>query len=323
MIKPIAIIAGEPNSISSEIIFKSWKLRKKYKLKPFIIIGSAKLLVSQKKKLKYKIPIKEINHNFKKKDLNLRKLLVYNVNYNQKLAFEKASTKSNKYIFKCFDVALKLINTKKILGIINCPVVKELLFKKKHQGVTEYLGKKARNKGHEVMLIYNRKLSVSPLTTHIPLSQVSKKINKNKIIQKIKTINIFYKKYFKKKPKIGVLGLNPHNLYKHKKSQENEIILPAIKIMQKKGIKASGPVSTDTSFAMNEKNKFDVIFGMYHDQVLTPFKTLFKYNAINITLGLPYIRISPDHGIAEDIVGKKIANPHSLMDSIKFFNNIN
>ena len=83
-----------------------------------------------------------------------------------------------------------------------------------------------------------------------------------------------------------------------------------------------GPISPDTSFMLYKKYKFDVIFGMYHDQVLTPFKSLFKYDAINITLGLPYIRISPDHGVAEDIVGKKIANPRSLIESIKFFNYI-
>ena len=85
-------------------------------------------------------------------------------------------------------------------------------------------------------------------------------------------------------------------------------------------IKITGPVSPDTSFVNYKKNKFDVIIGMYHDQVLTPFKALFGFDAINITLGLPYIRISPDHGIATNIVGKKIANPKSLIESIKFFN---
>ena len=124
MKKPIAIIAGEPNSISSEIIFKCWKLRKRFKHKPFIIIGSVQLLNLQRKKMKYKIPIKQINYNFKKKDLISNKLLVYNIDFNQKYAFERVSSKSNKYIFKCFESALKLIKKKKIIGIINCPVIK-------------------------------------------------------------------------------------------------------------------------------------------------------------------------------------------------------
>ena len=84
-----------------------------------------------------------------------------------------------------------------------------------------------------------------------------------------------------------------------------------------------GPISADSSFMIFKKNKFDVIIGMYHDQVLTPFKALYNFDAINITLGLPYIRISPDHGVAENIVGKKNANPKSLIESIKFFNYIN
>ena len=323
MKKPIAIIAGEPNSISSEIIFKCWKMRKKFKHKPFIIIGSIKLLNLQKKKLKYNIPIRQINHNFKNKDLISNKLLVYNIKFNQKSAFKKISNKSNSYIFKSFDCALKLIKEKKILGIINCPVIKEFLFKQKHLGITEYLGKKFGIKNKEVMLIYNKKLSVSPLTTHVPLKLVSKKLQKMAIFNKVKTINDFYIKNFDKKPKIAVLGLNPHNLFGHKKSQENKIIFPAIKKIKKKGIKVFGPISTDTSFMLRDEKKFDVIFGMYHDQVLTPFKALFKYDAINITLGLPFIRLSPDHGIAEDIIGKNVANPKSLMHSIKFFNNIN
>ena len=172
------------------------------------------------------------------------------------------------------------------------------------------------------MLIYNKELSVSPITTHIPISQVSKKINKNKIIRKVKIINTFYKKIFNKKPNIAVLGLNPHNFNSLTKSEEKEIIVKAIKNLKKMGIKAVGPISPDSRFMIFKKYKFDVIVGMYHDQVLGPFKALYKHNAINITLGLPFIRISPDHGVAENITGKKGANPKSLIESIKFFNNL-
>ena len=142
------------------------------------------------------------------------------------------------------------------------------------------------------------------------------------IVEKTKIINSFYKKIFNKKPIIAILGLNPHNFSSQKKFEEKEKIIKAIKTLKRQKIKVKGPISADTSFMLFKKNKYDVIIGMYHDQVLTPFKTLFKYDAINITLGLPYIRISPDHGTAENIVGKKIANPQSLIESIKFFNNI-
>ena len=322
MNKPLAIIAGEPNSISSEIIFKSWKLRKQYTHKPLFVIGSIKLLNLQKKKLKYRIKIKKINNNFKINDLKGSELAVYDIQYAQKKSFEKISSKSNKYVFKCFEEALKFVKNKKIIGFVNCPISKESLFKNKHQGITEFLSKKAGQQGSESMLIYNKRLSVSPVTTHIPLSQVNKKIDQYKIVKKVKVINNFYRKVFKKKPNFAILGLNPHNFSSLKKSEEKEIIAKAIKNLIKLKIKLIGPVAPDSSFMVFKKNKFDVIIGMYHDQVLTPFKALFGFSATNVTLGLPYIRTSPDHGTAENIVGKRIANPKSLIESIKFFNYI-
>ena len=317
---PIAIIAGEPNSISSEIIFKSWVLIKKFTHRPVFIIGNIRLLNLQKRKMKFNINIKKIDKNFRYKDLLGNKIPVYDVNYNQKKIFQKITIGSNNYIFECFDIAIKLVNNKKILGFINCPVYKETLLKKKYKGITEFLSKKSGTKDNEVMLIYNKQLSVSPLTTHIPISEVSAKIKKIDIVKKVEIINNFYKKVIRKKPKIAILGLNPHNFSSKKNSEEEKIIIPAIKIIKNKGINITGPIPSDASFAIYKKYKFNVIFGMYHDQVLSPFKALFKYDAINITLGLPYIRMSPDHGVGENIVGKKVANPKSLVECIKFFN---
>ena len=322
MKKPIAIVAGEPNSISSEIIFKSWKSKKKYKHRVFFIIGSFKLLKSQMKKLKYSIAIKKINRNFKTKDLSKNKLCIYNVDYNQKKPFDKISNKSNKYILKCFDVASKLASSNRIIGFINCPVSKEFLFKSKHQGITEYLSRKEKIKGDGVMLIFNNELSVSPITKHISIDQVTKQVSKEKILNNVNVINNFYKNYFFKKPNFALLSLNPHNFYSSKQSKIKNNIYKAIKILKKRKININGPIPSDSSFSIFKRYKYNVIIGMYHDQVLTPFKALYNYKAINITLGLPYIRISPDHGVAQDIIGKKTANPNSLIESIKFFNHI-
>ncbi len=322
MNKPVAIIAGEPNSISSEIIFKSWKQRNQFIHEPFFIIGSLKILNLQKKKLKYKFKLKKINDKLKIKDLKSNELPIYDIDYVQKKPFEKISNKSSKYIFKCFDLAIKFVKEKKILGFINCPVSKEHLFKSKYQGITEFLSKKANQKNNEVMLIYNKELSVCPITTHIPISQVNKSISKNKILKKVKIINNFYKKIFNKKPNFAILGLNPHNFSISKKSEEKKIISKAVKSLRKLKIKVTGPIAPDSSFMIFKKYKFNVIIGMYHDQVLAPFKALYNFNAINITLGLPYVRISPDHGVGENIAGKNISNPESLIESIKFFNQI-
>jgi len=129
MSKVIAIVAGEPNSISSEIIFKTWKSIKNKK--NLIIIGSIKLLELQKKSLKQKIKIKEIKSNFNFRKFKTDEMHVINVNYSQKKPFQKISNKSNKYIFKCFDLAVDLIKLKKVNGLINCPIAKEKLFHKK------------------------------------------------------------------------------------------------------------------------------------------------------------------------------------------------
>ncbi len=142
---------------------------------------------------------------------------------------------------------------------------------------------------------------------------------KKKIIDKLITINKFFIKKFKIKPKIGVIGLNPHNNELRKNSEENTIIIPAIKNSKKKRILVEGPISPDTAFLNYKKKGFHVLVGMYHDQVLSPFKALFKFDAINITLGLPLIRVSPDHGTGKDLIKKNMANPGSLIQAINFF----
>ena len=160
---------------------------------------------------------------------------------------------------------------------------------------------------------------MSPITTHINIKNISKNLTTRAIINKIITIDKFFKKYFKKKPKIAVLGLNPHNAEMTKNSEEKKIILPSILKLRKKGIRLHGPIVSDTFFMDKFKN-YEVIVGMYHDQVLTPFKSIFKFEAINITLGLNYLRLSPDHGVAKELILKNKANPKSLIECLSFIN---
>ncbi len=209
------------------------------------------------------------------------------------------------------------------MGLINCPINKIEIFRNKFFGTTEFLAKKEGVLGREVMLLYNKQLSVSPITTHIKLKKVSRNISKKKIVDKLITINKFFLKKLKMKPKIGILGLNPHNDELQKNSEERKFIIPAIKQLRKKRVSVEGPLSPDAAFLDFKKRGFNVLVGMYHDQVLSPFKLLFKFDAINITLGIPYIRISPDHGTGKNIIKKNLANPKSLMECIKFFNNSN
>ena len=319
MNKPILIVAGEPNSVFLEIFFKT--VKKKIANNPIILIVSKDLFLKQMKRLgfNYKINlINEKNINFKK--IDNKKINIIDVTYKFKNSFEKITDKSNKYLTKCFFIALQLLKKNEFLGLINGPISKKNFLKEKYLGITEYLASKTKKENKVAMLIYNKKLSVSPLTTHLPLKRVPRMITKNKIINQVKLINEFYKKELKKRPKIAVTGLNPHCESNYKSSEEIKVIIPAIKFLNKKNINIEGPFAADTIFLKDQSNRYDVIIGMYHDQVLVPIKTLFGFEAINITLGLPFIRISPDHGPNIKMLGKNKSNPESLIQAIKFLN---
>ena len=313
----IILVSGDPNSINSEIIYKTWKKLNKSLKKRTFIISSTRLLSQQFKKLKYSIKIETVNNLNQKISHNYLK--VFNVNVAFKNPFKVNKKNSSKFVIDCLNYAHKLSLNDNNVGIINCPINKNLL-KKNKIGVTEFLAKKCKiKKDSEVMLIYNNKLAVSPITTHIDLKEVSKKITVPLIVNKVIKINSWYINNLNKKPKIGILGLNPHNGELRKNSEEKKKIEPAVLKLKKLNINTKGPLVADTIF-MNF-NDYDVIVGMYHDQVLAPFKTIFKFNAINITLGLKYFRASPDHGTAIGLIGKNKANYLSLLNSITFLNN--
>ena len=314
--KPIIIVAGEPNSIFSEIFFKSLNYKKFNS--PIILIGSKNLIELQMKWLNVQKRIRLINFfDLNKYHLDNKKINLININFNQKKPFDKISSKSNRYIEKSFDIALKIMNSKISNKFINGPVSKKFFLKKKYLGVTEYLAHKTKAKNF-AMLIYNKNLSVCPLTTHLPIKKVSKKINKNTIKKKVELIDIFFKKYLRYKPQIAITGLNPHCESVDAFNEDEKIIKPVIESLTKSNYKISGPFAADTIFLKENRKKYNVIMGMYHDQVLTPIKTLFEYDAINITIGLPFLRISPDHGPNEKMIGENKSNPLSLIKAITF-----
>ena len=323
--KPLIIVLGEPYSVFSEILFKLFKTKifKKFK-RPVILIGSKDLLAKQMKKLKYYFKINEIRISDvnKIKSYN-KKINIIDIKIKFKKVFDKISIKSNNYIKECFDIAILLLKKKNVFAMINGPISKKHFLNKKYLGITEYLSSKSKIKSNGVMLIYNPNFSVCPITTHMPINKVSKSITSKKIIYNITEIDKFYRTNFHKKPLVAVLGLNPHCETIDKFSEEDKFIKPAIKFLIKKKMRISGPFSSDTFFSRKNLKKYDVTVGMYHDQVLTPMKMLYKFNAINITLGLPFIRVSPDHGPNNQMIGKNKSDPQSLISSINFFKNLN
>ena len=312
--KSAIIICGDPESTFNEILIKSLKNKDYKKLNfPIIVICSKKLFLKELKKLKTKINFQKFD---KQKNLRKNKIYLIDIPLKQK---KLTLIKKNEYIKKSFDIGLNLLKKENLLALVNGPISKETFLKGKYEGITEYLAYKTGSL-NEVMLIFNKKLSVSPITTHIPINKVSQKIKKKLIIKKVKSINEFYKKFFNFKPKIAVTGLNPHcETFKGRNIEKTEI-LPAIKILKRNKLKILGPFPADTIFLEDNRKKFDVIVGMYHDQVLAPMKTIFGFSAINITIGLPFIRITPDHGPNYKMFGLNKSKPDSLIQAFNFIN---
>ena len=305
-IRPIIIVAGEPKSIFFEIFIKCLKSQKFRS--PLILISSIKILKNQMIKLGFKRKIKKLNFKeLKKEKLNNKFINIIDVSYEN----------DTDYINNCFKIAFKILRSNLTNKFINGPIDKSTFLKKKYLGITEFISQNF-NRNKTAMLIYNKDLSVCPITTHLPIKLVTQKINQKIIREKIILIHDFYKKEFRIKPKIGVTGLNPHCETISKINEDKKIVLPTINLMKKKKFNVKGPFPADTIFLKQNRVKFDVIIGMYHDQVLTPIKTLKEYDAINITLGLPFYRVSPDHGPNNKMINKNLSNPSSLLKSISF-----
>jgi 4-hydroxythreonine-4-phosphate dehydrogenase len=314
--KPILIFAGQENSVFFEIFFKSLK-KNKYKT-PLILVASVKQLKKEMKKHNFKrninlYTLKSLqNQKLKNKEINL-------INIEDTL-YKNFRSKKNDYVNKGFDICFKILKSGYSKKFINGPINKSQFLNRKHLGITEFVSKKFKIK-NTAMLIYNKDLSVCPITTHLPLKLVTKKITKKLIKDKAFLIDDFFRKNFGFRPKIAVTGLNPHCESILKFNEDIQIIKPAIKSLKKSGCRIDGPFSADTIFLKQNRKKFNVIIGMYHDQVLSPLKSLKEYDAINITLGLPFYRISPDHGPNESMLNKNLSNPLSLTKAIKFLDN--
>ena len=309
--KPILILTGDPKSIFLEILFKSYK---NYRFKsPILLISSKKILLSQMRKYKFTKKIRLIQFkDVKKSKINNKYLNLVDVGYSDK--------KQNEYLKNCFDISFKLIKSGLTNKFINGPISKAQFLNKKFLGITEYIAKKFKIK-KIAMLIFNNNLSVCPLTTHLPIKLVSKRISREKIKEKIELIDDFFRKNFNIRPKIAITGLNPHCETILKFNEDKDIILPSIKSLKKRGYKVDGPFPADTIFLRQNRKNYNVVLGMYHDQVLTPIKTLKEYDAFNITLGLPFFRISPDHGPNIKMINKNKSNPLSLIKALKFLDN--
>ncbi len=310
---------GEPAGISAEITLKVWK-KYKNKLEPFVFFGDPDHMNKTSLNLNYKIPIKIIKNINESLNIFKNYLPVYKINLNKKVSNGKPSTKNNSKVLYSIKKVVDFAFKKKISSIVTNPIEKNIINKKnkKFSGHTFYIANLLSIK-KPVMLLTSPKISVVPITQHISLSKAIKSINKEIIISTTKITNEYLKTYFGiKKPKIAIAGLNPHAGEDGSFGKEEQrIIIPAIKKIKKKRIDVSGPYPADTVFNLNLLKKFNVIICMYHDQATMPIKIIDFDNGVNLTLGLPIIRTSPDHGTALNISGKNKASEKSLYSAIK------
>ena len=320
--KKIIYSPGEPSGIGPDLIIQlcTSKFWTDIKL-PIVCLADPILLTDRASKLGKKVKLLQINDldNLQKNKKNHIQVLCVTKCNNLKPG--KLYKSNADYVLKNLDFAIDNALNDKKTALVTGPISKEniISINKKFQGHTEYIQKKTAS-DDVLMLLGSDKLKVALTTTHLPLKNVPKAITKKLITSKAKILNDELKNKFKiKNPKITLLGLNPHAGEGGKiGSEERDILIPAVKELRRKKINISYPKSADTAFTKKILNETDAYLGMYHDQVLTPIKTLYEYDAINITIGLPFIRVSPDHGPNEKMLGKNKSNYLSLLNSIKF-----
>jgi len=312
----VGISIGDFNGIGPEIIMKSLKDKTITDFFTPIIFGSGKLFTYQKNIFKLNLNFNYITETSQAQNGKLNMLNLVKDNSNVELG--KPSEESTKMAIDSLEAATEALMKGEIDVLVTAPINKDEMVKMgfKHAGHTGYFEEKFNKKG--LMFLVTDGLKVAVSTHHIPISQVAENISKEKIKKQIKTLNqTLIEDFSISKPKIAVLGLNPHSGDGGViGNEEIEIISPAIKELSDQGILAFGPFPADSFFQPSKYQNFDAVLAMYHDQGLAPFKTLAYEEGVNYTAGLPFIRTSPDHGVAYDIAGKNIADEQSFLEAI-------
>ena len=320
--KIVLISAGDPASIAPEITVKAIQcLLDDVRLKPIVIsnpdlIKNAKILVNSDIDLNLVKDLKKFS-DFKNNCLNLIPLKIPH-----EVILGKPNYQNSSFVINSIQSCVKILNSSIASAIVTNPISKNVMHKAgfSFDGHTDYLESLSVVKKKAIMMLVTEQLKTVPLTIHVPLRKVPLLISKDLILNTIKTIINEFNLYFGiSKPRILITGLNPHAGENGDIGlEENEVIIPAIK-EAKKDFNCSliGPVSADSAFAPTFRKLYDVAICMYHDQALIPIKTIGFHNGVNVTLGIDFIRTSPDHGTGFDIAGKNIANPESLIASIK------
>ncbi|MEM7216076.1 MAG: 4-hydroxythreonine-4-phosphate dehydrogenase PdxA [Pseudomonadota bacterium] len=320
---PIAVSVGDPSGIGPDIILKAWKNRNASEdLPDFFVAGSIKSLSERSDLLGLNTEFTAFDSSAK---ISKDKLSVLDIGQSVTGSPGKPSLGDASGTTAAIDMAVSAVIDGLASAVVTCPINKHVLYEGgfKHPGHTEYLGELAqRHTGKRykpVMMLAGPELRTVPVTIHIPLCDVPAELTGESIMETTMIVSADLQKRFDiSQPRIAIAGLNPHAGENGDIGREEiEFIAPAVAALRKQNIDVRGPLPADTMFHAAARKTYDVAICMYHDQALIPAKMLGFDDAVNVTLGLPFIRTSPDHGTAYDIAGTGSANPSSFVAALK------
>ena len=323
MAKPLALTSGEPAGIGPDITIKAWLRRNELKLPPFYLLGDRDLLNERAKTLGLKIKLADVRAE--------DALCTFGDALPIVATGHAATARAGRPDDTSADAAMASIRQAvadvvagRASAVVTNPIAKSVLYRAgfRHPGHTEFLAELAATKGRTpqpVMMLWSPALVVVPVTIHLALRDAIARLSSELIVSTVRIVVADLKTRFGlANPRLAVSGLNPHAGEEGSLGTEDQtIVAPAIEILRREGIEIRGPLPADTMFHDAARKTYDCAVCMYHDQALIPVKTLAFEEAVNVTLGLPFIRTSPDHGTAFDIAGSGRANPSSLIAALQ------
>ena len=319
--KPLVLTMGEPAGVAPEITAQAWLAMRNEPSQQFCLIGDAAVFEARAKAAGFDVSFIAVERVADCASVFGRGVPVIDRPLPVSSLAGKLDARNSVAVVGSIDEAVRLCFSDETSGMVTNPIQKETLYDVgfKHQGHTDYLASLANVSGHEVMMLVGEGLRAVPVTVHIPLADVPKALTTEAIFAQGKVVAAGLTKWFGiAQPRLAVTGLNPHAGENGAMGKEDQLVVaPAVALLKAEGIRVFGPISADTAFHAEARATYDAILCMYHDQALIPVKTLDFHGGVNVTLGLPFIRTSPDHGTALGIAGKGVANPSSLIAAIR------
>lgn len=316
-IAPFAISIGDPAGIGPEIICKSWEARQTAGLSPFFAVGDAAAFAPH-----WSGPVQAIDDPAMALDVFRNALPVMQVLECGPVEPGQPTAAGAQCAYQSLEAAIGLARNGSAGAVITGPVSKAQLYSVgfTHPGQTEFIAERCGvSRQNAIMMLAGPGLRVVPMTTHIALRDVPDALSIELIVERVRaTARGLTRNFGIEQPRIALAGLNPHAGESGRMGQEEEeFFLPAVELLLADGFDVIGPLPADTMFHEEARTDYDAALCAYHDQALVPLKTLYFHEAVNLTLGLPIVRTSPDHGTAFGIAGKAIARPDSMIAAIR------